>query len=79
LIKGSAKYSDKINALNQLIAQMMHEQSTVYAEISQRLHHIQDSNNDIEIAAKKMLNVIQKSNKSDLLSEKQQTSLERDD
>ena len=52
LIKGSAEFSDKINALNQSIAQMMHEQSTVSAEISQTLHHIQDSNSDIEIAVK---------------------------
>ena len=31
---------------------MMQEQSAVSAEISQTLHHIQDSNSDIEIAVK---------------------------
>lgn len=52
LIEGSTEFSNKINVLNQSIAQMMQEQSAVSAEISQTLHHIQESNNDIEIAVK---------------------------
>ncbi len=47
LLRESASLSAKINDLNQLISQMMEEQSAVSTEISQTLHEIRDSNNEI--------------------------------
>lgn len=49
-IKDAVDFTNKINSLNQVIAQMMQEQSAVSSEISKTLHQIHDSNEDIEKA-----------------------------
>lgn len=49
-IKDAVDFTNKINSLNQVIAQMMQEQSAVSTEISEILHQIHDSNEAIEKA-----------------------------